>query len=126
MTVVRKYIELHSEVCGGCYFRRERRVLTVVQEKISVLNPLGQPPPIKLEPMAPRLETLAGKTVYVVDVKFPNSRTFAEELMRALKETHPGTNWIYREKAGSYFDDDPPLWAEIKANGHGMVQLTGH
>jgi hypothetical protein len=98
----------------------------MAQEKITVLNPLGQPPPIKLEPMALRLDTLQGKTIYIVDVKFPNSKVFADELVRALKENFPGTNWVYREKAKTYFDDDPELWAEIKAKGHGMVQLTGH
>jgi hypothetical protein len=98
----------------------------MVQEKITVLNPLGQPPPIKLEPLALRLDTLIGKTIYVVDVKFPNSKTFADELMRVLKEYHPDTNWIYREKAKTYFDDDPDLWVEIKTRGHGMIQLTGH
>ena len=98
----------------------------MVQEKITVLNPLGQPPPIKLEPMAARLDTLVGKTIYVVDVKFPNSKTFADELMRSLWERYPDTNWIYREKAKSYFEDDPDLWAEIKAKGQGMVQFIGH
>ena len=34
--------------------------------KITVLNPLGQPPPIALVPMAPRLDTLDGKTIYIV------------------------------------------------------------
>ena len=98
----------------------------MAQEKITVLNPLGQPPPIKLEPLAPRLDSLSGKTIYVVDVKFPNSKVFADELMRVLGEHYPDTNWIYREKAKTYFDDDPDLWAEIKIKGHGMVQLTGH
>ncbi len=32
--------------------------------KITVLNPLGTPPPIKLKNMAPRLDTLDGKTIY--------------------------------------------------------------
>ena len=35
--------------------------------KITVLNPLGTPPPIKLKNMAPRLDTLDGKTIYLVD-----------------------------------------------------------
>ncbi len=39
----------------------------VEEKKITVLNPLGQPPPIKLEPMAPRLDSLDGKTIYVVE-----------------------------------------------------------
>ena len=95
-------------------------------EKITVLNPLGQPPPIKFEPMAPRLDTLDGKTIYVIDVKFPASRIFAEELVKVLKEQYPETDWLYREKAGSYFDDDPELWTEIKNKGHGTIQFIGH
>jgi hypothetical protein len=96
------------------------------ETRIKVLNPLGQPPPIKLEPLAPRLETLEGKTIYIVDVKFPASKVFGEELVKVLQEKFPRTNWLYREKAASYFDDDPALWAEIKAKGHGMIQFIGH
>jgi hypothetical protein len=96
------------------------------EKKIKVLNPLGQPPSIKLEPMAPRLGTLEGKTIYIVDVKFPASKVFADELTKVLKEQYPKTNWVYREKARSYFDDDPELWDEIKKKGDGMVQLVGH
>ena len=33
------------------------------QDKITVLTPLGTPPPIKLRPMAPRPASLEGKTV---------------------------------------------------------------
>jgi hypothetical protein len=96
------------------------------EKKITVLNPLGQLPSIKLEPMAPRLDTLDGKTIYVVDVKFPASKVFGEELVKVLKERYPKTTWLYREKAKSYFDDDPALWAEIKEKGHGMIQFIGH
>lgn len=96
------------------------------EKKITVLNPLGQPPGLKLEPMAPRLDTLDGKTIYVVDVKFPASKPFGEELVKVLTEQYPKTNWLYREKTGSYFADDPALWAEIKEKGHGMVQFIGH
>ena len=35
--------------------------------KITVFSPMGTPPPIKLKPMAPRLTTLDGKTIYVID-----------------------------------------------------------
>jgi hypothetical protein len=39
-------------------------------QRITVLNPLGTPPPIKLKSMAPRLDTLDGKTIYIVDDGF--------------------------------------------------------
>jgi len=100
--------------------------MTEEEKKIMVLNPLGQPPLLKLEPMAPRLDTLDGKTIYVVDVKFPASKPFGEELVKALEEQYPQTNWLYREKTGSYFADDPALWAEIKEKGQGMIQFIGH
>jgi hypothetical protein len=82
--------------------------------KITVLNPRGIQPPIRLIPMAPRLDTLEGKTIYVVDTKYPLTKPFVQEVYNVLKERYPKTNWVFRDKIGSYFDDDPKLWAEIK------------
>ena len=94
--------------------------------KITVLNPRGIQPPIRLIPMAPRLDTLDGKTIYVVDTKYPLTRPFVQEVYNVLKEKYPNTNWVFRDKIGSYFDDDPKLWAEIKEKGNGMVMAIGH
>jgi hypothetical protein len=94
--------------------------------KIAVLNPRGIQPPIRLIPMAPRLDTLDGKTIYVVDTKYPLTKPFVQEVYSVLKERYPKTNWVFRDKIGSYFDDDPKLWAEIKEKGHGMVMAIGH
>ena len=43
------------------------------EQKLTVLNPLGQPPAITRVPMAPRLDTLAGKTIYIVDIGFTDT-----------------------------------------------------
>ena len=94
--------------------------------KVTVLNPRGIQPPIRLIPMAPRLDTLDGKTIYVVDTKYPLTAPFVQEVYNVLKERYPKTNWVFRDKIGSYFDDDPKLWAEIKEKGHGMVMAIGH
>jgi hypothetical protein len=98
----------------------------MAENTVTALNPLGTLPPLQLRPMAPRLDTLDGKTVYIVDVKFPASEQFGEELVKLLKDNYPGTNFVYKQKAGSYFDDDPELWAEIKEKGDGMIQYVGH
>ena len=95
-------------------------------DKITVLNPRGIQPPIRLIPMAPRLDTLDGKTIYVVDTKYPLTKPFVQEVYNVLKEKYPKTNWVFRDKIGSYFDDDPKLWAEIKEKGQGMVMAIGH
>ena len=94
--------------------------------KITVMNPRGIQPQIRRIPMATRPATLDGKTIYIVDTRYPRTREFVEELFKALKEKYAKTNWVLRDKFGGYVDDDPKLWAEIKEKGHGMVMATGH
>jgi len=94
--------------------------------KITVVNPRGIQPPIRLIPMAPRNDTLDGKTIYIVDTRYPLTQPFVQEVYSVLKEKYPKTNWVFRNKTGSYFDDDPKLWAEIKEKGQGMIMAIGH
>jgi hypothetical protein len=96
------------------------------EPKITVLNPLGQPPPIDRVPMAPRIDNLKGKTRYIVDIGFTDTHQFFTEMQKLLSERHPKTKWEVRIKTGTYFDDDPKLWAEIKEKGHGMIMGIGH
>ncbi|NLT68509.1 MAG: hypothetical protein GXX84_18075 [Acidobacteria bacterium] len=96
------------------------------EPKITVFNPLGQPPAIARVPMAPRLTTLEGKTIYIVDIGFTDTHQFFTEMQKLLSAKYPKTNWVVRIKAGTYFDDDPKLWAEIKEKGHGMIMGVGH
>jgi hypothetical protein len=96
------------------------------EAKITVLNPRGIQPKIRRIPMAARPATLDGKTIYVVDTRYPRTREFVEELFSILKTKYPGTKWVLRDKFGGYVDDDPKLWVEIKEKGDGMVMATGH
>jgi hypothetical protein len=99
--------------------------LAAEEAKVTVLNPRGTPPPIRLVPMAPRLNTLEGKTIYVINIGFGD--TFLPEVQKVMAEKYPKTTWIFKRKAGrDYFDDDPKLWAEIKEKGHGMIMGVGH
>jgi len=101
-------------------------LLPAQEPKISVLNPLGQPPPIDRIPMAPRIDNLDGKTIYIVDVGFTDTHQLFTEMQKLLSEKYPKTNWVVRIKTGSYGDNDPKLWEEIKENGHGMIMGVGH
>ena len=76
--------------------------------------------------MAPRVASLEGKTIYVVDVKYPSTTNFGNELMALLQQKYPGVTWVYRQKYGTYFQDDPALWAEIKEKAAGMIIFVGH
>ena len=120
--------------CGACRCALGAIVLAVLfagsapaqDAKISVLNPKGIQPQIRQIPMATRPPTLDGKTIYLVDTRYPRTREFVEALFQALKEKYPQTNWVLRDKFGGYVDDDPKLWAEIKESGHGMILAVGH
>ena len=94
--------------------------------KIVVMNPRGIQPEIRKIPMAVRPATLDGKTVYIVDTKYPNTKPFVGELFDALKAKYPKTTWVLRDKFAGYMDDDPNLWKEIKAKGAGAIVLVGH
>ena len=95
------------------------------EARVTVLNPRGTPPPIRLVPMTSRFDTLDGKTIYVINIGFGD--TFLPEVQKVMAEKFPKTTWIFRRKAGrDYFDDDPKLWAEIKQKGGGVIMGVGH
>jgi len=101
-------------------------LLSAQSPKVTVLNPLGQPPPIDRIPMAPRIDNLDGKTIYIVDVGFTDTHQLFTEMQSLLSAKYPKTKWVVRTKIGSYGDNDPKLWEEIKENGHAMIMGVGH
>ena len=92
----------------------------------TVLNPQGQPTGA-FEPlsMAPRLDSLNGKTVYLVDVGFAGGYEFLEELRAWFSRNMPAVETILRRKQGNMFLDDPELWAEVKGKGHAVIFGVG-
>jgi hypothetical protein len=64
--------------------------------KITVYNPMGAPPPIKMKSMAPRLDTIDGKTIYLVSTGFPNSREFMEVMQEWFADNHPKVTTVIR------------------------------
>jgi len=95
-------------------------------EKFEALNPKGMPPAVQLVPMAPRLDTLEGKMIYLVSDGFAGADRFLAQIAIWFQKNMPSVKTTYRLKAGSYFDDDPKLMAEIKANGNAMIMAYGH
>ena len=121
--------------------------------KIAVLDPRGQPTGIfgrRLDPdsvpwaihdpvnqprdtaealgklkMAPRLDKLEGKTVYLVSTGFAGAKEFMEELQEWLKQNRPDIKTELRNKKSSMFTDEPELWAEIKKNGDAAILGVG-
>jgi len=92
-------------------FRRGKRCQQkrskTIGRSVTVLNPLGIPPSIPFVPMAPRIDTFEGKTVYFVDVRFMNGDVLLKEMQRAFSEKYPGVKTEFRQKRGGYTEDDP-------------------
>ena len=95
-------------------------------EKLTVLNPLGYPPKVTLKPMAPRLEGLDGKTVYLVDPRFDDSGLFMEQLQKVFERRMPGVKTKLVQLNNVYSKDDPQTWEEIRANGDAAIIGVGH
>ncbi len=77
-------------------------------------------------PMAPRLDSLDGKTVWLVDTGFEGGGMLLQQIQLWFKQNMPTVNVIFRRKAGPYMEDDPALWKEIKAKGDAAIMAVGH
>ena len=94
-------------------------------EKVTVLNPLGKPPEIRLKPQAQRLDTLDGKTIYFVNDGFPGSDNVLHEMMAWFRANYPKTTIEYRYK-GMGDAGAPPLWEEMSQKADAMILGVGH
>jgi hypothetical protein len=92
----------------------------------TALNPKGSPPPVKLIPMAPRLDSIRGKTIYLVDTGFMSGGVLLQQMQIWFNRNYPDVTVVFRKKAGPYMEDDPPLWKEIKENGNAAIMAIGH
>ena len=72
--------------------------------------------------MAPRLDSLNGKTVYLVNQGFGGSDLFMEQFQAWLAEHMPTVKTVLKRKTGFIFrDDTTDLWKEIKENGDAVI-----
>ncbi len=99
---------------------------TAVQ-KITVLSPMGKPPALEIKPLAPRLGTLEGKTVYLVNDGYLSTDILLGEMQAWFKANMPNVNTVYKVKGGGGFTaEDPKLWAEIKEKADAVIMGMGH
>jgi hypothetical protein len=96
------------------------------QEKITVLNPMGTPPPIVLKPMAEPLSTLDGKTIYFVNTGYIGTDRLESVMMDWFKAHYPKANVVYKVSRGGMTGVDKALWAEIGEKADAVVIGLGH
>jgi hypothetical protein len=100
----------------------------VVMPKITVLNPMGTPPPITLIPQAPRLGTLDGKTIYFINTGYIGTDRLMAVMMDWFKANYPKTNIVYKDnQSGAQLSAvSKALWAEIAEKGDAAIVGLGH
>jgi hypothetical protein len=99
-----------------------------VMPRITVLNPMGTPPPITLKPQAPRLNTLDGKTIYLINTGYIGTDRFMDELAKWFKANYPKTNIVYKDnRSGAGLSSlSDALWKEISEKGDASIVGLGH
>ncbi len=92
--------------------------------KIRVLDPRGYPPKVMGKRLAPRLESLNGKIIYLVDCLFENSDNFLEQMRRWFAEHLPAVT-IRVIKTRESWVDDPDVRAKVAREGQGAILGVG-
>jgi hypothetical protein len=96
----------------------------VATPKITVLNPMGTPPPVTVKPMAETLSTLDGKTIYLVNTGFVNTERLMAEFKIWFQANYPKTTIVDQRTGMSNLT--PALKTELKEKADGVIFALGH
>jgi hypothetical protein len=95
-----------------------------VSQRLTVLNPEGYPPEVTAKGMAPGLDGLTGKKVFLIDIGFEGSDTFMSELRGWFKERQPGISTEVVRWRNEY-EPDPDLSLRVRREGDAAVIGVG-
>ena len=99
-------------------------VIAADQDVVTVMNPIVESKMAERLPLSPRLDTLSGKTLYLVDINWggPQAAWSVYEQMEAWMAAHMSDVKVGRKRlAASYMVDDPALWDEVVKNGDAAI-----
>ena len=113
-----------SYISDQVYAQGKKAAPGPVMPKITVLSPLGTPPPVTVKPMAEPLSTLDGKTIYLVNTGFVNTERLMEEFKKWFQANYPKTT-IVDQRAGMS-NMNAALKTELKEKADGVIFALGH
>ncbi|MEE2760547.1 MAG: hypothetical protein VYE18_03795 [Pseudomonadota bacterium] len=92
--------------------------------KIKAHDPRGFPPTVTGKRLAPRLESLDGKVVYLVDCLFDNSELFMGQLQQWFAENMPAVDARMIKPRASWVDDSE-MRSKVEADGDAAILGVG-
>jgi hypothetical protein len=95
-----------------------------MSDRLTVYDPRGNPPKVTGKRLAPRLESLDGKVVYLVDCLFDNSEAFMTELADWFGIHLPAVETRIIKPRESWVDD-PDMRKRIENDGDGAILGVG-
>ncbi len=91
---------------------------------LTVHDPRGYPPAVTAKRLAPRLESLDGKLLHLVDCLFDNSEVFMRQLQAWFAEHLPGVRTEIVKPRESWVDD-PVLRARVQREADAAILAVG-
>jgi hypothetical protein len=105
--------------------KNENTVTQKAEEQlITLLNPALSTAFAERVPLAPRNDTIEGKTIYLVDLQWGGPEagySVFTEMKDWFTKNMPSVKVEVRRSKGGWMGDDPDLRAEIAANARGAV-----
>ncbi len=95
-----------------------------MSQQTTVHDPRGYPPKVVGKRLAPRLSTLDGKTIYLVDCLFDNTDVFMDQLRQGCVARRPAVN-VRTIRPKETWSDDAEMRAAIAADGDGAILGVG-
>lgn len=85
------------------------------EKLITVMNPAVREELAPRVNLIPRLTSLKGKTIYLVDMNYEgiDGTPVMGEVQAWFRKNMPDVKTVLRIKKGNYIADDPELWKEI-------------
>ena len=93
-------------------------------EKVRVLNPTPPNRMVDRVPLAPRLNSLEGKTIFLVDIGWGGENaapSIYEEMKAWFAQNMPSVKIEVRKIKGFYMQDQPELLKEISEKGNAAM-----